>query len=330
MLSIGWSEINQKSASKNLLRDPIAPLCGAAKGATPMKELLKGIAAPFQLDEPMAPYTSLKIGGKADLIVYPQSVSELSLLRQAIASAGATSFVLGKGSNLLVQDGGIRGVVISLKHLNRMEREGHDVIAEAGVSFPRLAIYAMEAGLSGLEFAIGIPGTVGGAVAMNAGISGMETGSFIETIRAVDSDGQVGEMDKGALEFGYRSASLRDRVVVSARFHLTPAPRNEIELRMKEHLEHRRKKQPLAFFNAGSIFKNPPGQFAGEMIERAGLKGYRMGKAEVSAQHANFIVNRGAATARNVLDLIAFISESVQKMSGITLALEIKIVGNEP
>jgi UDP-N-acetylmuramate dehydrogenase len=240
------------------------------------------------------------------------------------------SFVLGGGSNLLVRDGGIAGVVVHLKHLNRIEAAGPAAVtAEAGASYPKLSLFAAEKGLSGLEFAVGIPGTVGGAVAMNAGIPGEETASVLKEITLVGEAGRVARFPKEGIAFGYRSAALPKGIVVSASFALSPSPAAQIDEKMKRLLQRRRETQPLSFPNVGSVFKNPEGRFAGRLIEAAGLKGQRSGGAQISERHGNFIVNCGQATAKEVLGLIELIRQKVRAESGVVLEPEVKIVGRE-
>lgn len=292
-----------------------------------LREAFKDYPGAVRFQEPMAPYTSLKVGGPAEAMVFPRSVSEIAALMERLREYRLPFFVLGGGSNLLVRDGGIAGVVLNLKKLNRVEIHGAEAIAEAGMSYPKLAMEVMGHGLSGLEFAVGIPGTVGGAVAMNAGIPGEETASVLKRITHVDARGEVRILNKEALRLGYRSAALPRGVVASASFHLIPAPVAQIEEKMKGLLKRRRETQPLSFPNVGSVFKNPEGGFAGKWVDGLGLKGDRIGDAQVSERHGNFIVNRGKATARDVLALIKKIGRRVEQERGVTLELEVRIIG---
>lgn len=295
-----------------------------------LRKLFGDFSGELCFDAPMAPYTSLKIGGPADLIVFPASIPELAAVMEKITRHRLSFFVLGGGSNLLVKDGGLAGVVIHLKHFSRITLTGDSqIVAEGGVSYPKLSTYAMEKGLSGLEFAAGIPGTVGGAVAMNAGIPGEETASLLKEVVHVGLDGSVRTLDTQKLRFGYRSSALPSGVVASATFRLAAASVAQVETKLKALLKRRRETQPLSFPNVGSVFKNPKPAFAGALIEQAGLKGHRIGDAQVSEKHANFIVNRGKATAKEVIALIDEIREKVSERHGIVLEPEVKIVGRD-
>lgn len=278
--------------------------------------------------EPMASYTSLKVGGPADLLLFPHAVADLTLLMPVLIKYRLPYFVLGNGSNLLVKDKGIEGVVIHLKYLNRIEQIGTNrLLAESGTAYPKLALYAMHKGLSGLEFASGIPGSVGGAVAMNAGIPNFETAQVLEAVTLLDVSGNTQEFSARDLQFSYRKTALPEGLVVSALFALSPAQKGEIETRMKHFLKRRQLTQPLQKPNCGSVFKNPAGQHAGALIEAAGLKGFRIGDAQISERHGNFIVNRGKASASDCLALIAKMQNRVKQQEGIALELEVKVIG---
>ncbi len=295
-----------------------------------LEDIFSGYEGEMKFCEPMAPYTSLKVGGAADLMVFPKDTHEVADLMKRIAPYSLPVFMLGAGSNLLVRDGGLPGVVISLRHLNRIARVGETrLLAQGGVMFPRLSLYAMGCGLSGLEFAVGIPGTVGGAVEMNAGIPGMETQQVLTDVTVVDDRGDLERIPREYIRFDYRSSDLPWGPVVSATFALSPAPLPVIESRVRELLARRRETQPLTFPNMGSVFKNPPGDYAGRLIESVGMKGHRIGDAQVSEKHGNFIVNRGKASAREVLLLIQKVKEKVRRERGIQMALEVRVVGRE-
>ncbi|MFQ5596546.1 MAG: UDP-N-acetylmuramate dehydrogenase [Nitrospiria bacterium] len=295
-----------------------------------MKEALEEYPGETRWDESLAPYTSLKVGGRADALVFPGSVEMLMELMKGISKAGVPYFVLGNGTNVLVKEGGIRGLVLNLKNLNRIELIGFDVIfAEAGSAYPKVATFAMEHHLGGIEYAAGIPGTVGGAVAMNAGIPNCDTGSSLLNIGLVDEAGTLRDLSPQEIDFGYRSTSLPQGVVVSAAFRLTPTPEEEVEASLKAYLKTRRTRQPLDLSNCGSVFKNPPDGFAGDLIEQAGLKGCRVGDAQVSTKHGNFIVNLGSARADDVLALIEKMHEAIVARFGISLELEVKVVGSD-
>jgi len=295
-----------------------------------LKQALDGFPGEVRWQEAIAPYTSLKVGGPAEAMVFPASVEEVVFLMQRISRGAIPYFVLGNGSNLIVRSGGFNGIVLHLKHLNRIALIGiDDLLAEGGASFPKLAAFAMEHHLSGLEFAAGIPGTVGGAVAMNAGIPGQETGAWLVNIALIDEDGVLREINPRTIAFSYRKTTLPRGVIVSAAFRLTPRPAEEIEKDLKSLMKNRRERQPLNYPNCGSVFKNPAEGFAGEWLEKAGLKGLRIGDAQISEKHGNFIVNHGSATAEEVLALIEKMQETVKARFGIALELEVKIIGSE-
>lgn len=279
-------------------------------------------------DAPLAPYTSLKVGGPADVLLFPRSVAEVTHLMEVFSEHRLPYFILGNGSNLIVKDGGIEGAVLHLKHLNRIERiDERQLFAESGVSYPKLALYALDEGLSGLEFAAGIPGSVGGAVVMNAGVPDAETAQRLESVTLIKSSGDTCHLSARELTFFYRKTTLPEGVLVSAVFDLTETPADVIRAKMKQFLKRRQLTQPLQFPNCGSVFKNLPNHAAGALIEAAQLKGFRAGNAEISSQHANFIINRGSATAADCLALIAKMRDTVAHLQGITLELEVKVVG---
>ncbi len=288
---------------------------------------MSGLRGAVAFDAPLEAVTSLRIGGAADALVMPADVDDVCrIVRQAYA-AHVPIMTLG-GTNLLVQDGGVRGVVLSLSNMVTMTRDGDALIcAEAGVRMPRLMGFAASHGLSGLEWAAGIPGTVGGAVAMNAGTALGEMRHCLETIQMVNPRGRILTYAADDLAFAYRHVNLPEGVVVGAWLRLTPAPRARIASSVKSYLRHRKDSQPLSQPNAGSVFKNPPQTTAGRLIEEAGLKGYRVGDAQVSTKHANFLVNLGRARASDMLRLIVKIQRDVFRRTGIMLELEWKVVG---
>ncbi|HIE65057.1 MAG: UDP-N-acetylmuramate dehydrogenase [Nitrospira sp.] len=293
-----------------------------------LSEALEDYTGEIRWKEPIAPYTSFKVGGPAEVMVFPKTVSEVAFLMNRISSHQLPWFILGGGSNLLVRDGGIKGVVLHLKHLQQIEEKGSGLlVAEAGVSFPKLSTTSKEKGLSGLEFAIGIPGTVGGAVVMNAGIPNEETEAVLKELTLVDEAGKIQPYSRADIPFGYRSAHLPKGVVVSASFQLRPASVRQIDEKMKYLLKRRRETQPLSFPSVGSVFKNPEKGYAGKIIEACGLKGSRCGDAQISERHGNFIVNCGSAKAEDVLDLIHRVRERVLEVEGILLEPEVKVVG---
>ncbi len=277
--------------------------------------------------EPLAPFTSLQVGGPADVLVVPSDVEDLIRVVQGARAEGIPCVVLG-GTNVVVRDKGIRGIVMVLKHLTGIHQESdHMIYAQAGVRLPRLMQFALGRNLSGMEWAAGIPGTVGGGVVMNAGTRLGEMKDVLHAVDIVNLRGQRVWVDASTMSFAYRKASLPKGIVVGARIQLTPSTREQIEGKTKTYLRYRRTTQPLSIPNAGSVFKNPPGDSAGRLVEAAGLKGVRVGDAEVSAKHANFIVNRGSATAAQLLALIRKVRQTVAKQFGVRLQLEWKIIG---
>lgn len=281
-------------------------------------------------DEPLSQHTSLKIGGPADVLVVPRSLGDLQGLVMRSHEAKTPLFVMG-GSNLLVRDGGIRGIVLKLSQFQKMtDLDEARIEAEGGVLLSRLARHAFERDLSGFEFALGIPGTVGGAVVMNAGTREGEMADVLTGVRIMEPNGEVRTLKRNEMTFGYRTSRLPRGVIVSACLKLYPSGRAEIQRRMQGFINRRKATQPLTLPNAGSIFKNPNGTFAAKLIETVGLKGHRIGDAQVSERHANFIVNRGKALAKDVFQLIRLIGKRVEEQTGITLELELRIVGRDP
>jgi UDP-N-acetylmuramate dehydrogenase len=286
-----------------------------------------GFAGEIRPREPMSRHTTMKVGGVADLLVIPGDVEGLRRVMVAAHRTGLPVMILG-GSNVVVQDGGIPGVVVKLSRLNQIRSAGDGrMVAEAGVLLPRLARAAARLGLSGLEFAIGIPGTVGGSIVMNAGTREGELAPLIESVMLMRPDGELLTLGREAVRFRYRHSDLPSGCVVSATFALTPAPTTKIESTMTRMLNTRSATQPLHYPSAGCVFRNPPGDSAGRLIEAAGLKGYRLGGAQVSDQHANFIINRGQARAGDVLSLIRHVGRRVEQQFGVTLELEVRIIG---
>jgi UDP-N-acetylmuramate dehydrogenase len=292
--------------------------------------LVAAVGGRVRRAEPLARHTSFRIGGPADVLVEPGSPNELAQVVRAASESGQPLTVLGAGSNLLVGDGGIRGVVVKLgPGFRRVAWTESGVTAGAGAHIGKLARAAVARGLSGLEFAEGIPGTVGGALFMNAGAYGGEVGPAVAAVDGVTADGRVETIAGGALSFRYRRTGLPDGFLVTAvSFRLTPATPDAIARRLAELREHRIASQPQGTANAGSIFKNPPGHTAGRLIEAAGLKGRRIGRARISERHANFIVNDGGARASDVQALMAEAQRAVWERNGVWLEPEIKLVGS--
>jgi UDP-N-acetylenolpyruvoylglucosamine reductase len=279
----------------------------------------------------MARHSTMRVGGVADVFVEPASEADLAAVLGLSGEQEWPWMVLGRGSNLLVRDGGVRGLVIALGQpgFAEIRAEGTRLMCGAGARLKAVAVEARRQGLSGFEFFEGIPGSVGGALRMNAGAMGRWTFGVLERVRYVDGAGQVGERGVGELPVAYRScAFFRGRVAVGAVFCGSRAPEGEIRERMEAWSRRRWETQP-AQPSAGCIFKNPEGIAAGRLIDELGLKGTRVGGAVVSDVHANFIVNEGTATARDVLDLIALVRDRALRERGVDLATEVEIVGEE-
>jgi len=292
-----------------------------------VRAAVAGLRGTVSFQAPLRDYTSFKIGGPADVLVEPADIEEVCLVVQQARSRKVPFFVLG-GTNLLVRDGGIRGIVISLARLRGIREEpGAILYAEGGVGMPTVIGYAIRHSLAGLEWAAGIPGTIAGCVVMNAGTKLGEMKNSIKAVRMVNMKGQVVDMPAAQMGFEYRRALLPRGIVVGVWVQLQQGLRSEIERTVKDYLHYRRDTQPLALPSAGCVFKNPPSDSAGRLIEVAGLKGTRVGDAEVSVKHGNFIVNRGHACASDVIALIGKVRSAIRRRTGVRLDLELKIVG---
>ena len=290
-------------------------------------------------NEPLSRHTSFGIGGPTDLLVYPVDSDDLVALLGQIREQKQNYLVLGGGTNVLVKDGGFRGVVISLRRMNaiKVEREYRSlggtyaiVSAEAGALLAKVISFAANEALTGIEFATGIPGTIGGAVCMNAGTAEGEVGDVVQSVTLLTPDGDLTIRSREEMGFGYRTANVpAGHVVLSALLQLRHDEKSKIEAKIKALMDRRKDRQPWGQPNAGSIFKNPMDESAGKLIESAGLKGRTVGGAQVSEKHANFIVNRGKATAADVLALMEIVKQTVLDVHGARLEPEIKIVGED-
>ena len=293
-------------------------------------ERLRRINGPEQVytQEPMSRHTTFRIGGNADYFVCPSQAEQLRETLGACREAGMPFYILGNGSNVLVSDAGYRGVVIHPKLLG-MELEGVRLRVRAGELLVRTAHEAARAGLGGLEFASGIPGSVGGALVMNAGAYGGEIKDVLERALVLTPKGEQIWLGREELELGYRTSILAKKsyLVLEAVFLLEPQEQEQIYARMAELKEARVSKQPLEYASAGSTFKRPAGYFAGKLIMDAGLRGFRVGGAQVSEKHCGFVINRGGATARDVLELVEHVREEVKRQFGVELELEVKLLG---
>lgn len=291
----------------------------------------KELGSDVEYNASMSKYTSFKAGGKADLLITPDSISSL---REIIAFCKANAihyFILGNGSNVLVRDSGIDGAVIRLgAKLSKIAlKDENTIIAEAGASLKSICMFALEHSLTGLEFAYGIPGTLGGAVYMNAGAYGGEMKDVLYSVSHIDSEGNFGAFTKDELDLSYRHSVYSENgfTVTSAEIVLQKGNYDDIKAKMNELMSKRKEKQPIEFPSAGSTFKRPEGYFAGKLIEECGLKGKAIGGAEVSTKHAGFIINKNKATATDILDLIKFVQDTVFEKHGVHLEPEVKIIG---
>ena len=275
-------------------------------------------------------YCTFKIGGKADLLVSPAGERELAQALRILARHGTPFVVLGKGSNILFSDEGFQGVVVHLgsRFAGISLLDERTILCESGASLANLCRFALDHSLSGLEFAYGIPGTVGGAIYMNAGAYGGEIRDVLARSHHLERDGTPGSHAGDALEMGYRHSvySGSDMVITKGAFSLTPGNREDIHAKMQDFMNRRKEKQPLEYPSAGSTFKRPEGNYASALIDRCGLKGTRVGGAEVSTKHAGFIVNTGGATCRDVLELIKVVQSTVNDQTGYQLECEVKVI----
>ena len=284
----------------------------------------------IHLQEPMAGHTTFRIGGPADCFVQLEDEEQLRKVRRYLGLAGVPFFVLGNGSNLLVDDAGYRGVVLQIgQKMSDISVQGCHIIAKAGATLRQVAVAALEHGLAGFEFASGIPGTVGGGVVMNAGAYGGEMSQVVDQVRVVSKEGESMVLDNDTMEFRYRGSVIRGSAftVTEVTFRLEPGDREAIRAKMEELAARRREKQPLEYPSAGSTFKRPEGHFAGKLIMEAGFAGYRIGGAQVSEKHCGFVINTGDATARDVRALIEEIQARVKERFRVDLEPEIVFLG---
>ena len=290
-------------------------------------DLLPGLE--LRLNEPMAMHTSLRIGGAAEVMAFPKTEEELAELLKLSALLDCKCAILGAGTNVLAPDEGVSGLVICLKDcLNGMEKlSGTRIRVMAGVTMSRAAVFAANLGLSGLEFAHGIPGTIGGGVYMNAGAYGGEICQICHRVEVMNRQGNTRWLSNAEMEFSYRHSVLEttEDIVICAEFNLTPDQPEEIKARMKELIGKRSASQPLDLPSAGSAFKRPVGGYAAALVDQAGLKGFRVGNAGISEKHAGFAVNLGGATAKDMKELLQTVSDRVFAQSGIRLEPEIRI-----
>lgn len=277
------------------------------------------------INEPMSKHTTFKTGGNADFLVIPQNINEMvELLKLDLPKT-----IIGNGSNLLVRDGGIKGLVIKTTSLKNYKVNENIIVAEAGILLSKLSNIAKDNSLSGLEFACGIPGTLGGAVMMNASAYGSETASVVIETKYADINGNIFKTRDHKFEYRKSMFTNTDYTILESTLKLEYGDKKEIETKMKELTKSRNEKQPISMPSAGSTFKRPEGFFAGKLIEDAGLKGHKIGGAEVSKLHAGFIVNSGKATSSDILELIKYIQNKVKNEFGVDLEPEVRIIGND-
>jgi UDP-N-acetylmuramate dehydrogenase len=283
-------------------------------------------------DEPMSRHTSFHIGGPADVLLMPRSVADLQRIVALARETEVPFTVIGNGSNLLVRDGGLRGIVLKVAdNLSEVRFEGTRGYAQSGALLAVVSRTAAVHGLSGLEFAVGIPGTIGGGVMMNAGAYGGEMKDVVTRVTVVDERGELRTLDAEELQFGYRRSILQSNpwIVAYIEMELRPEVHERVLAQMSLNQYQRQSKQPLSFPSAGSVFKRPPGKYVGPMVEQLGLKGYQIGGAQVSPKHAGFIINAGGARAADVLALIQHVREQVQAKFDVWLETEVRIIGEE-
>lgn len=300
---------------------------------TLVKELLEANVGKVKENEPLAHHTTIKIGGPADVFVEPNSIESLQKVMAIIQKHQVNWRAIGRGSNLLVSDEGIEGVVIKLgEGLDELIINDDEVTVGGGYSLIKLATLTSKQGLSGLEFAGGIPGSVGGAVYMNAGAHGSDMSRILKKAQILFPDGTIEWLTNEQMEFAYRTSILQKKrpgICIAAVLQLKKGQREEIVAAMQKNKDYRRDTQPWNYPCAGSIFRNPLPNYAGKLIEEAGLKGYTIGGAKISEQHANFIVNIGNAKAQDVLDLIIYVKGMIQRLYGIELETEVEIIGRK-
>lgn len=306
-------------------------------GHQAIADALKGIdAGKIRFDEPMSLHASLKLGGRVDALVMPENEDRLRDIVQRLKEKGIAYLPVGNLTNLLVRDGGYRGVLLWTKGLDKIQcaprtNDEYEMDAQAGAALGKVVALAAQEALTGFEFCCGIPGSVGGAVWMNAGAYGKEIKDVISRVTVIDGEGNKKILRREEIAFAYRQSNLpADVIICAARFILQKGNREQIKERMAEILKWRQEKHPLQYPSAGSVFKNLPGLPAGKLIEELGLKGERRGDVQVSKKHANFIVNKGQGTASDMITLIRFIQEKARKEQGVSLETEIVMIGEDP
>jgi len=294
-----------------------------------IKEELAGIEILF--DEPLKQYTYTKVGGAADYLAFPRNQYELKRIVTFANAHEIPWMVLGNSSNIIVRDGGMEGFVIMFDHFHDVRVNGYVIEAEAGAKLIDVTHVARYHSLTGFEFACGIPGSIGGAVYMNAGAYGGEIAHILQSCKVLTPEGEIKTLSASDLAFGYRHSKIQETgdVVISAKFALAPGNYDQINQEMARLTHLRELKQPLEYPSCGSVFKRPVGHFAGQLISEAGLKGHRIGGVEVSEKHAGFMINVDHGTAKDYEDLIAHVIATVEKSAGVTLEREVRIIGKD-
>lgn len=297
-----------------------------------MKDYVASIlpAEDIKIREPLDRYTSFRTGGEADCMLLVNDAEQLGKLLKYMSITGNDYFLLGNGTNLLVSDRGYDGTVIKFgPGMSRIHVDGERVYVQAGALLSQTAKRAMEEGLSGLEFASGIPGSIGGGLVMNAGAYGGEMSQIVESVTVMNERGEIMELDCDTMEFGYRTSVIKNRafVVLEAALHLQRRDKADIQAKMEEFAARRKEKQPLEYPSAGSIFKRPEGYFAGKLIMDSGMRGYRVGGAQVSEKHCGFIINTGNATSEDIAELMAEVQDRVKERFRVSLEPEIVRLG---
>ncbi|OFI46811.1 UDP-N-acetylenolpyruvoylglucosamine reductase [Floricoccus penangensis] len=285
----------------------------------------------IKFNEKLSNYTFTKVGGSADVLAFPKNEDELQKIVKFANQIDEPFLVLGNASNLIIRDGGVRGFVILLEEMNSIEVDGYSIEASAGAILKDVTYVALENSLTGFEFACGIPGSIGGAVYMNAGAYGGEIANILSSCKVMTHAGEILTIEAEDMKFGYRHTVLQDQdyICLSAKFDLSAGDYKEIKSEMERLTHLRELKQPLEYPSCGSVFKRPEGHFAGKLIQDAGVQGHRIGGVEVSNKHAGFMVNVDSGTASDYVNLIAYVQEKVFESSGIHLETEVKILGDD-
>ena len=294
-----------------------------------LNQIKRIVAEAYVLEnEPMKRHTSMEVGGPASVYIRPSNGEETAEVLKILKKETIPYYIIGNGSNLIVRDEGFDGAIVELMRLSGIKAEGTKITAECGAMLKDIAKCAAENSLTGFEFASGIPGSLGGGITMNAGAYDGEMKDIVDSVTLLDAEGNVVIKTNQEMDFSYRHSVCSDEalVVLSAVFRLSEGSKEEIEAKMEDLSNRRREKQPLEFPSCGSTFKRPEGYFAGKLITDAGMKGYRLGGAQVSEKHAGFVINRENASANDVLDLIALVQKKVKEQFGVELKCEVKII----